>query len=69
MISDLPESGMATGSDETSPGGGKTSAPLDDDEKAVLEELQQPAHQVVEPIEDSAQAEAAVADGSVVPPD
>ena len=60
---------MATGNDEISPGGGKTSAPLDDDEQSLLEELEQPAPQVVEPIEESPQAEAAVADDSVLPPD
>ena len=69
MTSELPESGMATGNDETSPGGGKSDEPLAEDERALLDELQQPAPHAVEAVEDSPAAEAAVAADTPLPTD
>jgi hypothetical protein len=68
--SELPDSGMATGNDETPPGGGRVGGPLDAGERALLEELTQPGEQVVDDaVEDSPAAEAAVADEAPIPPD
>lgn len=69
MTSELPESGMATGNDETGPGGGKSDAPLQPAERALLDELSQPAPHVVDAVEDSPTAEAAVADDTTLPAD
>ena len=60
---------MATGNDESGPGGGRGGGPLDEDERALLDELNQPAPHVVDAVEDSATAEAAVADDTTLPAD
>ena len=69
MTSELPESGMATGNDETGPGSGRSDAPLEPAEQALLDELSQPAPHVVDAVEDSPEAEAAAADDTPLPAD
>jgi hypothetical protein len=53
---------MATGNDESGSGGPSTTAPLDEKEQAVLDELRKPVPHVTEAVEDTPEAHAAVAD-------
>jgi hypothetical protein len=62
MTNELPESGMATGNDESGPGGASTKGPLNQEEQAVLVELRRSAQHVTKAVEDTPEAQAAVAD-------
>ena len=65
--SDIPDTAMATGNDEGEPGEPDT-RPLDDEERRLLEALEQPAEGTAEPaVEDSPEVAAAIADGTTLP--
>ena len=65
----LPDTGMATGNDHGDPG--RTDArPLAEDERTLLEQLQEPGTGEAEPaVEDSPLVAAAVADDAPLPAD
>ena len=63
----LPDTALATGTDEGEPGRPDT-RPLAEDERALLEQLQEPGEGEAEPaVEDSAEVAAAAADGAPLP--
>ncbi len=64
----VPDSAMATGNDEATPGEMTDETPLDPAERALLAALEQPATPVVDQaVEESPAAAAAVDDGTPLP--
>ncbi|WP_369137146.1 hypothetical protein [Modestobacter versicolor] len=66
-MSELPDTAMATGNDEGTPGE-RSTGPLAKDERKLLKELKKPAGGTAEPaLEDSPEVAAAVADDAPLP--
>ncbi|MBB3676077.1 hypothetical protein [Modestobacter versicolor] len=64
---ELPDTAMATGNDEGSPGE-RSTGPLAEDERTLLEELDKPAEGTAQPaVEDSPEVATAVDDDAPLP--